>query len=389
MLFDEANDMLAGKIIPFWKSLHDSENGGYFGQVDFNLSINRQAEKSSILNSRILWFFSTAAVLLKRSDLAQEAAHAYAFLKNAFWDREFGGLYRTVLPDGKVLDDSKDTRSLASAVYALSAYYQLTSDPEALGLAGGICRLMETRCAAAGGFLDTFDRSFHPIRDGISGRDGCPAENSLNTLLYVFEAYCGLYRAARDPGAAKSMKRILRVFLDNVYHPADKKPEIPDSCGFDIEASWLLDRGCGLLGEKGLSRKVSTLTSRLAARVYREAYRGHSVGSVYKPGNEMRVGWVQAEAVVGFLNAYQKKPGHPEYLHAAVDVWNYIKTYLADPRPGSEWFWQVDGGGHPDSGKLIAGPSKCPCHNGRMCFEILRREAGVRAASSRVRIQKT
>jgi mannobiose 2-epimerase len=381
MLFDEVSDMLAGKIISFWKSLHDSENGGYFGQVDFNLTIRRSAEKSSILNSRILWFFSTAAVLLKRSDLAQEADHAYAFLKDAFLDREFGGLYRAVLPGGKVLDDSKDTCSLASAVYALSAYYQLTSDPEALSLAGGIYRLMETQCAAGSGYLNAFDRCFHPIRDGKGIRDGCPAEDSLNTLLHVFEAYCGLYRAAPDPRVAQSIKKILLMFLDKVYDPAAKKPETPDSCGFDIEASWLLDQGCGLLEEKGLSRKVSSLTSRLAARVYRKAYRGHSVRSGYggEPENEMRVGWVQAEAVVGFLSAYQKKPGHPEYLRAAADVWNYIKTYLADPRPGSEWFWQVDGGGHPDSSRPIAGPWKSPCHNGRMCFEILRWETGVRA----------
>ena len=54
-----------------------------------------------------------------------------------------------------------------------------------------------------------------------------------------------------------------------------------------------------------------------------------------------RIWWVQAETVIGFLNRYQKDPEKKEYLQAAEDEWNYIKTYMLDPRDGSEWFWYV------------------------------------------------
>ena len=390
MLLDGANDMLAGKIIPFWQSLRDDENGGYYGLVDFNLKTDTHAEKGSILNSRILWFFSTAAMFLKRDDLRREATHAYDFLKDAFLDREFGGVYWSVNYDGTVRDDTKHTYNLAFAVYALAAYYRLTSDEESLSIARGLYRLMETRCTDSCGYLESFDRSFHSVRNEKLSENGVVAEKTMNTLLHVFEAYSGLYEAAHDPEVAQSMKKILHLFTDKVYNPTKKRLEVffdasmysildLHSYGHDIEASWLLDRGCNLLEDRKLSRKVSTMTSRLAAQIYHEAYHQHSLWNECDRGseNKMRVWWVQAEAVIGFLNAYRKKPDHEEYLQAAADVWNYIRTYLVDPRPGSEWFWQVDDSGHPDSGKPIVEPWKCPYHNGRMCFEILRKRTEV------------
>ena len=44
-------------IIPFWKSLRDNENGGYFGWLGYDLKLDKKAVKGCILNSRITWFF--------------------------------------------------------------------------------------------------------------------------------------------------------------------------------------------------------------------------------------------------------------------------------------------------------------------------------------------
>lgn len=68
-------------IIPFWKSLKDEKYGGYIGQVDFDLTYHPEADKGCILNSRILWFFSEAYILLGQEDLLLEARHAYEMLK--------------------------------------------------------------------------------------------------------------------------------------------------------------------------------------------------------------------------------------------------------------------------------------------------------------------
>src|SRR5690606_23897028 len=92
-----------------------------------------------------------------------------------------------------------------------------------------------------------------------------------------------------------------------------------------------------------------------------------------------RIWWVQAEGVVGFLNAYQKTKDEV-YLDATVSLWNYIKTYVIDRREGSEWYWAVNDRGKPVQGKPIVEPWKCPYHNGRMCMEVLRRYEDIRGS---------
>ena len=89
--------------------------------------------------------------------------------------------------------------------------------------------------------------------------------------------------------------------------------------------------------------------------------------------DENRIWWVQAEALVGFLNGYQLASEHTEYLEAARAEWEFIKAHVIDKRPGSEWFWDVNKDGVSVSGKPIVEPWKCPYHNGRMCLEVIRR----------------
>lgn len=89
-----------------------------------------------------------------------------------------------------------------------------------------------------------------------------------------------------------------------------------------------------------------------------------------------RIWWVQAEAVVGFLNAYEKTKDEM-FKEVANDMWQYIKNYMLDQRTNSEWFWQVDENGKPNMDDPIVEPWKCPYHNGRMCLEVIRREIDV------------
>jgi mannobiose 2-epimerase len=82
---------------------------------------------------------------------------------------------------------------------------------------------------------------------------------------------------------------------------------------------------------------------------------------------------VQAEAVVGFANAYQRHYGEGEnYLSAARQIWDYIAEHIVDNRPGGEWHSQIEADGGACT-KPVVEPWKCPYHNGRMCLEILSR----------------
>ena len=86
------------------------------------------------------------------------------------------------------------------------------------------------------------------------------------------------------------------------------------------------------------------ITESITKNIYDRAYIDHSLVNEAENGivDTTRVWWVQAEAVVGFINGWQKCPDHMEYLDAAKDIWNYISTYLVDNRAGSEWYWALD-----------------------------------------------
>ena len=66
-------EKMLSDIIAFWQGLRDDDFGGYYGYVGQDLKVDKHAVKGCILNSRILWFFSEAAILTKRSDLRIEA----------------------------------------------------------------------------------------------------------------------------------------------------------------------------------------------------------------------------------------------------------------------------------------------------------------------------
>ena len=71
-------------------------------------------------------------------------------------------------------------------------------------------------------------------------------------------------------------------------------------------------------------------------------------------------------------------PTRPEYMKAAFAQWEFIKDHVIDKRRGShEWYAVVDKEGKPIEGIPIVEPWKCPYHNGRMCIEVIKKNAGI------------
>lgn len=390
MLTEQARVMLENRLIPFWAALRDDEFGGFYGWMGYDLAVDRHAEKGCILNSRILWFFSRCAQELGRKDCLELARHAYRFLCEKCLDRSCGGVYWSLDHRGKPLDDSKHTYNQAFAIYALSAYYEASGDAEALALAEEIFERIERDCRDQDGYLEAFDRNFLPVSNEKLSENGVMAGRTMNTLLHVFEGYAGLYQASEDERVGKAMRFILEIYRDKVFNPAKRRQEVffdlhynslidLHSYGHDVESSWLIDWGCGLLGSPTLTAGIGAIDQALAHHILERAYRKHSVMNECENGvdDQTRVWWVQAEAVLGFLNAWEKEPECTAFRDAAIDVWGFICRQLTDPRPGGEWFWAVDADGVPDPNRPIVEPWKCPYHNGRLCLEILRRKFNV------------
>lgn len=388
MFVAEIRKHLTNDLIPFWQGLIDREYGGYYGYMGYDLTLDKKAVKGCILNSRILWFFSNAYVLLGEKKLLENAHHAFCFLKEHCVDKEFGGVFWSLNYRGEPEDTTKHTYNQAFALYALSSYYDACKDEEALALARELYQLIETKCRDEYGYLEAFNRCFEPESNDKLSENGIIAEKTMNTLLHVFEAYTEFYRVTGEKGVADRLRFMMDLIADKVYNPVIGRQEVffdrkwnslidLYSYGHDIETSWLVDRGLEILGDENYEKKLSPITRTITENIYQRAYVDSSLVNEAENGivDTTRIWWVQAEAVVGFLNGYQKQ-GKKIYLEAAEDIWNYIKTYLVDKRTGSEWYWALDADKKPLERPIVE-PWKCPYHNGRMCFEVIRRTEGV------------
>lgn len=420
MLKTEVKQHLTETLIPFWQGMTDRENGGFYGYLSYGLELDRKAVKGCILNSRILWFFSNAYLALGEEHLLESAGHAFRFLRDHCLDREYGGVYWSLDYKGEPQDETKHTYNQAFAIYALSSYYDASKDAEALEIARGLYRVAEEKCkdvwdgtagpgsspagdgtvktpdreiampegrnAAPGiGYREAFTRDFGPEENDKLSENGVMAEKTMNTLLHVFEAYTELYRVTGDGEVADRLREMLDIVADKVYNPRLGRQEVffdrfwnplidLYSYGHDIEAAWLIDRGLDILGDRAYTERLAPITETITDHIFHRAYTDHSLVNEAENGvvDRTRVWWVQAEAVVGFLNGYQRHQEKKEYLAAAEDIWGYIRDHLIDRRPGSEWFSGLDEERRPIQ-KAIVDPWKCPYHNGRMCLEVMKR----------------
>lgn len=389
MIQKELMDHYSNIILPYWSKLIDHKHGGFYGHVDYNLQVDVKSQKGVILNSRILWFYSSAYMHTGCSELKLYMEQAYNFLVNDCMDRKYGGVYWMLNYDKSISDNMKHTYNQAFAIYALSAYYEATKKKEALDEALSLFCLIEEKCTDDFGYLEAFSQKWKPIANEALSENGLLAEKTMNTLLHLLEAYTELYKVSENRKVKERLYDILKLFEDKVYDKENGKlhvffdnemKSISDlySYGHDIEASWLLDRAAEIIGDAGMMKRTYAYTSVIAENIYQIAYDNDSVkNESFKAGvDETRVWWVQAEAIVGFCNAWQKTK-NVKYLTAVKRIWNYVKQHMIQPQVGGEWFWEVNKEGNPIKEKPITEPWKCPYHNGRMCFEIKRRMENV------------
>ncbi len=387
----EIQKELENHIIPFWDALCDYERGGFYGFVSYGLKTDKNAPKGVILHSRILWFYSNCYLVLRKKEYLDKAAHCFDFLRKHCVDREYSGVYWMMNADGSVNDSMKHTYCQAFFIYAMSSYYDASGDKEALELALDVFETVERKCVDSVAYLEAQSREFELIENDALSENGLMADKTMNTVLHLIEAYTELYRVSRNEKVLERLIFQLKLTYDRIYDKDgskllvffDKEMNVIGdihSYGHDIEATWLLDRACDVIADGGsedfvkLREKISVMNRKIVRNIAGIAFKEGSVLNERENDkiNTWRIWWVQAESVVGFLNAYQRY-GDSEYENISRSVWNYIKEKIIDRREGGEWYSQVDENGTPADFKPAVDPWKCPYHNGRMCLEVIER----------------
>jgi alpha-L-fucosidase 2 len=386
-LKNEVHTNLTRNILPYWSSfMADYRNGGFYGRIDAADKVYPDEEKGGILNARILWTYSSAYRILKDTSYIPIAKRAKDYIIEHFIDKKYGGAYRSVKSNGDPADTRKQTYTQSFFIYGLSEYYRATGDAEALKYARQIYELCEKNAIDKenDGYFEVFTRDWNRSYDLLIGESSVNDEKTMNTHLHVMEAYTNLYRVWPDKQLGERLRKLVELFLDKIIDPKtshlicfmDKswnKNSSTDSYGHDIECSWLLCEAAGLLSDKALSTRVKESTLRIAIAAEQGLQSDGSM--IYEKDvisgkvNTERSWWVQAETVVGYVNAYELT-GEEKYLDKSIACWNYIKKHLVDSKGG--WFSSVSETGRTGKGDK-GGFWVCPYHNGRMCMELIER----------------
>lgn len=386
---NEVYEELTGNILPFWMTkMKDRKRGGYYGRMTGENELMMDAPKGGILHARILWTFSSAALRLKSDEYLAEARWAKEYLFTHFFDDQFGGTCWMLHADATPADTKKQIYSQAFFIYALTEYYRACGDEEALSKAIELFRLIEKYSfdAVKNGYLEAYSRDWVLLDDLRLSEKDANEKKSMNTHLHLLEAYTNLYRVWKDATLERQLKNLIDIFLEKIIDPKSFHLNLffnEDwvckstlySFGHDIEASWLLEEAAEVLGDEAMLSKLRPVALRIA---YAAAEGLNERGGLMNEkdwtsghSDERCDWWQQAEAVVGFFNAWQLT-GDEEWLTKARRSWQFIKQQLIDREQG-EWFWSVSPEGEKDRVNDKAGFWKCPYHNGRMCLELIER----------------
>jgi mannobiose 2-epimerase len=385
----QVNAELRGNILPFWMDYAvDRINGGFYGALTNDLTIHNEVPRSAILCARILWTFAAAYRKFGTPGYLSMAEWAYNYLTRVFWDQEYGGVYWSVDSQGHPVQDRKHHYAQAFTIYGLTEYFRATQDPQSLELAQKMFYLLENHAYEPiyGGYIEGSSHTWGELDDMRLSTKEMNCRKSMNTMLHILEAYTNLLRVWDHAKLRRQHEGLIKTFLEKIIDPQTHHfkllfddqyyslvPHV--SYGHDIEGSWLLVEAAEVQGDTALLAQVQEIAIQMAEAVYRRGrdrdgslfYEGDSQGIV----EAYKSWWVQAEAMVGFYNAYQLS-GQEFFAQATQQCWTYIQTNLVD-RFFGDWVKQRHPDGHIDDSIYKVGPWEGPYHHSRACFEILDR----------------
>jgi mannobiose 2-epimerase len=379
---------LRDDILPFWlQHAPDREHGGFVGEISNDLVVKSDGPRGALLSARILWTYAAAYERSKDPAHLAMARRAYDDLLNRFWDREDDGLFWSITADGRPLNPRKILYVQAFGIYGLSELHRATGDQAALDRAIALYRTVEARCHdhAHGGYYEEFTRDWTletNLRQSVMGARGL---KSQNTHLHLLEAYTNLLQEWPDPDLRQNLRELVDVMLTRLIDPAnhhlrlfldaDWTPRSDRiSFGHDIEASRLLTEAAAVLDDPALTARIRPVALQMAQATLAEGVDADG-GLLSEAGprgltNTDKEWWQQAEALTGFLNAYQLS-GDPRFLQASLHAWDFIAAHVID-RTHGEWYRLLARDDSVLSSDKIS-LWKCPYHNGRACLEMIDR----------------
>lgn len=368
---NKTKDYLDNKLIPFWvANAVDTKYGGFQTNYDRNGKRTEITEKSFLSQCRSIFTVSHAMRLGFNWPNGEEVLkQGIEFLFKNFRDNENGGYYWIVEEDGKPKDVNKIIYGHSFLIYGLSEYALLTGNEEAKNEAIRIFDLLQEKVAdpKEKGYFEHFDQYFNIKKS----RNDIGAHKSLDVHMHLMEAFTTLFELTQEENHKKALLDVIDLIFDKMVEPttgtgismftSDWKPianvELDTvwgrdrfdengkdvditSYGHNIELTWLYLHAQDILNiprENSLGRVLPVYEHTFAKGVdwkYGGLYvEGERFGNATEVTKEF---WQQAEAMVGFLDAYLMT-NDAKYLDAFVNIHDFVFEKMINWEQG-EWY---------------------------------------------------
>ncbi len=374
-------------ILDWWLLHMKDPAGGFYGEINLQNEINEKAPKGLVLTSRMLWTFSIAYRNTKNIAYLEMADCAYKELIKYFYDQDYGGYYWSINSYRQPIQSHKQIYGQSFVLYGLVEYADATKNSVVLRQAVELFNLIQEKGYdfKYGGYWDACGHDWSMITDARLSEKDPNVAKSMNTHLHILEAYTRLAKSYPDKRVIQALNNLLTIFKQSIINKDTFRQHLYfntdwstvgaiESFGHDIECSWLLLEAASVQGLENRKQEFTNLILSMATNALKAV--DQDGGMFYEFDysinhlNKEKHWWVQAEAMVGFYNAWEVSKDE-KYLAQCLRSWEFIKAKICD-RTNGEWFWGVN-----EKNEVLdlpkAGFWKCPYHNVRSCIEIYNR----------------
>ena len=397
---------LESEVIPFWlQRSWDTEYSGFLTNFDSNGKKSVTSEKYLNSQCRLLWWFSRLARCYpERIECRQFAEMGYSFLVAAFWDQQYEGWYWKVERDGRCLDPGKIVYGMSFAIYALAEYYSVTHDDQALKYATRTFDLLQIHCTDTlhGGYYENLERDWSISKPGFAGGD----RKSLDTHMHLMESFTALYAVSQQDLHRRKLLDLIELIIARMIDPVsgsgrnqvdlafkpipaiaikrtwnaerqDNATTVPvdaTSFGHNVELAWLMSHALETIHID--SSPFKHIIYRLVDHTIQYGI-DVTYGGVYRDGTasgtilvDKKEWWQQAEAMVGFLEAYIFFK-EDRFWEAFSNTWHFVSSKMINHEVG-EWYALLSREGQPLVSTL-GNEWKVAYHSGRAMLECISR----------------
>jgi mannobiose 2-epimerase len=406
VLARELEDALQNILEAWFPRCLDQEHGGFLCDFDYRWRPRGPQLKMLEYQARMLRLLSRAAAHPRFGRYREFATHGFHYLRDVMWDREYGGWFRMLDPTGSPLEAAtKHGHGASYGIAACVAYYELTSDPQALELALEAFQWMERfgHDPEYGGYFALYQR------DGtqIHSREQCPIPNLVrdcigtplglkdaNTNGDMLETLADLHRVSPEPLIKERLLEMLHVVRDimivppgavHMYFQPNWTP-VPDIArySYGINTSNILAKAARspcLASDPKTPEVVKSVVDTVLQYGWDLPHGGFFYGgSTFGPTHleditvfiDAKFWWPQAEGMRALLRAALLYPDDErDYLQRFHQLWSYIKKYIIDGKRGG-WLW-VGKDSRPRRWRSAkATPWKEPSHEVHSLLECIR-----------------